>query len=464
MTALGAGLTAGLVPWLLGVAVLRAVRGRSSSGCCLAFPAHAWIVGSLAWAALILVAVVFGAGALVPASTTFGLGVVLVAAVRWARSSHEAGADRAEERARRGGAPGLEDLAAALILALLLGVTADRMVRASDVPVTDRDEAFLWGIKAKVLFSATQSAVPFRDLLDRQPVAHADYPPLNPLLQVGAHLLAGEILHVWHRLPAQTATLALVLVLAAELRRAVRPLLAAALLTSVVATPMFRESVAFASADHMVALGLLVAVAGWLRLRDDADGIAPEALLAGGALLAVAAKNEGTMLLTLLSPFALVSTAPDRRVRVLGALALPWAVVAGLRISNAVLGLHNDLTTGLFERLVSEAPGRVPRVAGALASELATNPAFAPVVGVGIVALLASRRIPGDPARAVAGLLLAALTVHGVIYASTPHDLEWHLATSLRRVLFQLLPTAALGTALAVARAAPTLGSRRRLP
>jgi len=45
------------------------------------------------------------------------------------------------------------------------------------------------------------------------------------------------------------------------------------------------------------------------------------------------------------------------------------------------------------------------------------------------------------------GAAAAALSVAGLgaltflVYVTTPHDLDWHLATSCRRVLFQLWPS-----------------------
>ncbi|MGE3172757.1 MAG: hypothetical protein AB7O97_09025 [Planctomycetota bacterium] len=198
-------------------------------------------------------------------------------------------------------------------------------------------------------------------------------------------------------------------------------------------------------------------------------------LLLAGAFAAAAAwtKNEGMLFLLALGLAALLP------LRALGLarwrrLALPFAAGAAPVLAvtlwfKATIAVDNDLVAaaadGDLAALLLD-PARWVAVAAFAFAELSKlgNGLFWVVAA----AVLVSRwRAPQLPVRD-AGTGWIAITMalwfagYLLVYVVTPHDLQWHLSTSLRRLLVQLWIPGVL--ALLLARGAPTPVSARAAP
>ena len=385
-----------------------------------------------------------------------------------------------------------------LAIVLALGVALLRVVDASLWPALTGDEAMLWGYRARVIASSGGLGPDFVAAMADPALRHEDYPLLVSLLQAFALELTGEGGTVLLRLPVQAAALGLVASLAAALRRHVGGWTAAALLVTFTALPHTRSALTSAGAEAPVALGLVLAVDGWLRRRADGDD-RWLGLSALGLALALFTKNDARLFVLALGigllAARLLTHVDERRAKPRAAVA--WALLPGLVLGagaayNAWAGFENDLTTGkgtgrgLFARLIDQPLAAAPDAEGSyltvtarfFAEEVLLHPRYdglvllGSLVALGPLLVLARRRrrdpdgagpgpghaeLPGqaapDAPTAAAGLALAvAAGLAGLVlvYLATPQPLAWHLASSAPRVTWQLVPLACLALGLAV--------------
>jgi hypothetical protein len=362
---------------------------------------------------------------------------------------------------------------------LAIAAFAHACVLAAALPVRFGDEAEIWAGKAKVLYGGTDV-----DLAVALPVvAHADYPTLNPLVQVLSFAASGRVLHVENRLPIQAFGVALLLLLASACARRARPGIAALAVIATGATLHTGAGTA-AYADVPLACALLAVVDALLRWRETGERAWWRvACLACGAQLAT--KNEGAMLaLAVAAPLLLqvwctrrngVSLAPPspaasfppflpwpRVGRELAWLAVPLTTLALHRVFNARYVLHNDLLragpdgTGLLGRLWGNAGERADDVAAAFGAML-VDPAphrLLPLVALGAAAaalLAQGRRWLASPTAFVAGIALLGTLGYMAVFVSTPADPTWHLATAAARTLEHVVPLCALAACMAIA-------------
>jgi len=351
--------------------------------------------------------------------------------------------------------------AAALLAAALVALRAAGAFW-SEVPHGAYDAVATWNLRARLLAGSGAGWVAALDA--------TNYPLLLPAAIAAAwNWTGGEPLAVSHAIGgALAASCALVLPLVAG--RSGRPfgLAAGALL---LATPTFLVEGLSQEADVPLAALLLPAAAILASRLAGRAGPAPEA---AGLLLGLAAwtKNEGVLWAGLVAAVWLVAGgAPSRReLPRLLAGAAPGLVACGLW--KALAAPASGLAAGSFfegEWSARLAVGeRWRQVASALAERFdprepgfAWGLAWAVVAAAALVALVAgafrSRGPRGDEARfwglLAAGWLLALLP----LYVLTPLPLDWHLATSLDRLLLQLYPSA-LAAAAAWASAATGSG------
>jgi len=451
------------LPWSLGAALLLAlgVRPRADR---LAFAGHSWFAGALALAVLLHAWLLLGLPpARAPVVATTVAAAALLAAIgarRGVATDATASPPAAAPAAARARIPWL-----ALAVVAALALTADRIVHANAVAVVMEDEAEIWAGKAKALFVAGGFGARLGPLT--ADLSHADYPPLDPLLQLWTYVLAGRIVHVENRLPLQWGAIAATLLLASALRRRASPAVAAGLLLLWNAASETGETVRLANADGLVAFTLLGAADAWLRWSEGAGtGWWRAAAVELGAL--VWAKNEGDLLLVVALAAGGVAIARDaalrRRVRTLGRqllwLALPLLLVAVHVAINRRFGWRNDLVqpagdvpplwSGIVRRLDFAS---MARITTAFARELffREDPTGRLVAGQACLvaaflgpALLGARAVWHDAASAVTLALLFGLAGFICVYAATPNDLEWQLRLSAHRVLYDLVPTAVL--------------------
>lgn len=352
---------------------------------------------------------------------------------------------------------------------VLLGVALALLFVAAgmDRPCVEGDEGNIWSLKAKSLLVDWPAGFAAAQVYN----LHPDYPQLNPLLQAWSYAWTGvpDFVQFENRWPVQLCNVALFVAVAAALRRRLAPLPAALLASLVLLEPEFSSLCRTAYADGLVALGVVVALDGWLRWREHGDRRFAW-LAAFGLAFAVWSKNEtmlylvaagGAALLTRLWLPPLAGGVSRRNLRLL----LPAACVVGYSMLwNRRFGMRSDLfgnnPTGksMFTLMAEQWPERVPALAGE-ALRLFVDVGHAHVVFALVLlgTALAPRRAFG-PALALPVLaLLAAFVGLHVVYVGSFLPLRFHLDTSYTRVLFQLVPAAVvlLGSMLAEVVAAP---------
>lgn len=340
-----------------------------------------------------------------------------------------------------------------LVVGLGLALALLQIAASFSYPCVLGDEANWWALKAKSLFLDWPAGV-FE--ASQRHSWHPDYPMLNPLLQTWVYAQFGEIAHFANRLPIQACGVAMFLLLAGALRRRTGDRLAALLLLPFLLEPEFADVCGTAHADGMVGFGLLLAFDAWL---ERAEGDAPRgaaAVAAAGATFALWSKNEAMLYCALFFGVWLVATAFGRLPRPSRLAAwtfAPIGVVVLQRVWNDVFSLRNDLLGGgensvgaLLARQWGERAWPVLQAfVDAVCVPTRLHAALLPLfVALLLKALLRGRAaLPARlwaPALALTGAVMA---LH-VIYIGSYLQLDFHLATSQRRVLFQLVPTSLL--------------------
>jgi hypothetical protein len=441
-----------VLPWLAGAGVLRAI-GCRARGDRMAYLGWAYVAGSLVTGCVVFLALLLRAPLearwLAPAVG----GIALVSSMLGAWLHREpSGSGTAVPTP---GAPRWENALFHGLVVLLVLVTALRILDATLVPITEGDEARIYARRAHWLFHAGGFDGGFLEMARVfGKDAHLDYPPLNPLLQIWAFSFHGGVLHVENRFLVALASIALILVLASALRRHVRPLLAAVLLLLVFDVRLTNALSRSVIADGMIALGALAMVDAWLRWRRTGSAAWWRLSMLSAAFL-VSSKNEGALhLLAALVCAALGSLLfrgeRERRPTLRDAAwaSLQLAALAAIWTLNARLGFENDLVNRSTVQTFLETPllERLRLVGGFLSEYVVAKPEqSAHLWAVLLLLVLAS------PALALRGearwvILFLFLLVGGyvLVYLATPLELEWHLRTSVERVLYPSLPIAAL--------------------
>lgn len=461
------------VPLCLGAAFLR-LQGVVPRTDPLAYLGWAWMQGSvgvaIALSAWLWLELPLRAGWLAPALLACaGLALALGRRVRVVEPSARPRAPRWERRCF------------AVVLALLLLSTVDRILLASADVLVSSDEARIWAAKAKVLFHAGGFGPEFA-AATRMPevMAHPDYPPLNPLLQLWVHAHAGEIVHVESRLPIQVFALAGILVAASALRRRARALVAALFLICIGSVGRFFTYQVFS--DALIALGLLACWDLWQRYQED-GALVWLRLAACTAPLLVWSKNEG-MLQVLAFALASLAAALAGRTRLPARgerwRALAWAAplvvsVLYLRGFNAHFGLVNDLLHGSGEVPDLDAPqgaggfggvameragDHVLPILRSFAGLITTEHLTRYLVLAFLVLLVASPRTAFAQGRAAFTLaLLLGLLGYMAVYLGTHWEIEAHLKHSAHRLVYHLTPAAGLWVLAYVVEALPRLSA-----
>jgi hypothetical protein len=316
-------------------------------------------------------------------------------------------------------------------------------------PCVEGDEANLWALKAKSLLVDWYGG----DFVEAQHWnVHPDYPLLDPLLQAWVHSQAGEILHFENRLPIQLCVLALWFAVASALRARANGWIAGGLLLLLPCAKSFGWLCRAAYADGLVALGLVVALDGFLRSRERGERRWAWLAALGGAF-ALWAKNEAMLYVAAVAAAGAVGWVvhwrrAGRPARgTLCVLLVPSAVVVAQALWNRSLGLQNDLLganpTGktMATLFVEQFAARMPVVAGRAFDLIA---GIRREYGVFLVLLLAPICWPRSAlgARLIVPTLALLAGVVGLhlVYVGSWLDLEFHLLTSHERVLFQLVP------------------------
>lgn len=283
------------------------------------------------------------------------------------------------------------------------------------------------------------------------------YPLLLPGLIASEFTLWGGETTV---IPVATGWLFVVTVAAATMLAVIRhaPVGAALAATSLLlSTPVVWRWAFAQSADLALASLTVTAALGLVDLLDRGGRASAPAWLVGFFLgLMVWTKNEGLILALVLVVVTAIATAAGRRrlgwsrwaALALGSLPAVTAT-AIVKLGWAVGGeAQRYLDAGLWARLID--PTRWREIAVAFLSRpvpLSGDTLWGGtlVLLVALAALAVLR--PGRGRRTETALLygvpvVVAVAIDAAIYLITPEPLEWHLRTSLDRLLLQLLPLA----------------------
>jgi len=317
--------------------------------------------------------------------------------------------------------------------ALLLAFGCSLMV-LQGLPQTEDwggwDAWAIWNHRAAFL----QHPQAWRAALDGAAAAHPDYPLTLPAGLAALQRMMGvtedntvAIAVAW------TTLFCAVLLLAGSLARHSRWLAIAAVLVLAFDNEFLKNALS-QYADTLVGLCLLVAVVAYRWIG--ADKRAPA--LCGSALgLCALIKNEG-VIIAALGCLILISARRTRQEwRRFAAGFLPG--IAAWLLFNTILSPAGDMTEGglsaMLPRLANAKRYRV--VWDGLCATVRASYALPAWLLASYAALrIARKEKPG----ADFCLLLATIGAYCGIYLITPHDPAWHIATSLDRLLHQLLP------------------------
>lgn len=328
------------------------------------------------------------------------------------------------------------------------------------------DAIAIWNLKARYLFlggDVWQRAI--------QPVvAHPDYPLLVPAsiarlwTYAGGHSVAPQALVGF----LLTAGLVAIVVCALWcLRGGYAGLLGG---VALLGTPELVKHGATQYSDTPLSAFMLAAIV-LLLLAERAGGRRGLIALAGfSAGLAAWTKNEGVMfvlvLLLVQLLFALRRGGVREAIGRLGCLMAGMAAPLAMTFYLKTLTRANDLVAGqgagsTLARLTD--PERYLQIAQAFAGESLRSGHGLALVLIGFVAIaggVATRARRPGLAAALAVLVVMFAGYFGV-YVLTPHDLAWHLSTSMDRLFLQLWPSAILVALLFVNSDRPAAGAAR---
>lgn len=301
----------------------------------------------------------------------------------------------------------------------------------------------IWGDDAWSIWAAKANSIVLLDGLDAdylasQSVFNASYPLVVPVLELVANRFSGIPNEL---LPLQLGLLFLAFpfALLALLRARVRPFILAVAVLVVSVAPTLQIQAASAVADVPLAVFFaLSGVAAWLWLDGAEDGL----LLLGGlfAAAAIGTKAEGVLLVGVLALAvalwvvrrALPRLRPALVAAAVFASAAPWEIWSRVHdLGNA----YSDAGGLGFDGLAE--PSRGVQAAAAIARELIDpTPWLALVMLVTLSVLLGLTR-PDVRDTALFTILIAGscLGAFVVVYWITPLDFEYHVATSVRRVV-----------------------------
>ena len=424
----------------------------------------AWVAGSLGSAG-ILAAWLSSSPSSMEANWPAGwmLGCGLLGWAYWNRVRRPLAPEPASE-AEQHAAP-WERWSFRLALGFVLAVTLERILFGSLHAVVTTDEAAFWSFRAKVLFHEGGFGQAYADGIRQTGQSNADYPLLNPLLQLWAFVVSGGITHLANRFVILLFCPALVLVLAGALRRVLRPGLAALMLLLLANMQPFLFATAVGYSDLMVALGALLVLDAALRWR--AGGERSWLWLGGmGLALAMASKNDGLLLVVALA----------------GAWGLTWLASAhrgaGLRQALCVLPFgipalliyllgkfhnqHYQFQNVFYEK--ARAGAGSPESGTALGNALGGLEAqflerawpicehfgreifldwqHSSLLFPAFLILCVAAIFPGTPRVLRFGALFVGLLLLGLmlVFVSLPFELDYHLRTAAARVSIDALP------------------------
>jgi hypothetical protein len=334
---------------------------------------------------------------------------------------------------------------------------------SATLPYGDSDAWAIWNLRAAFLVVPSDGwRAAFSPVIQW---SHPDYPLLVSASIARLWMFGDAGAVAGPRWFAAAVVLASALVLAGSVwRRA--GIVGVALALLLLFVPDYLHWGASQTADVPLGLFALIAVASLTASRA-AHWYSVAGLAAG---FAAWTKNEGLLVAAVVVLTAAALLMRSRRDwRLLGHLALGLATgTLALLVCKLTVGPASDLMRQIVNQHPLDKAVTVERhlhVAGYMLREMFTWGGWSPIpAGVLVVVSLAAAaaRWRGVPREAVVGggVAMLMLTAYYVIYVLSPYDLEWHLRTSLDRLVAQVWPiivwTAVVATVEPARRAAAT--------
>ena len=323
---------------------------------------------------------------------------------------------------------------AVLPLAALL-ITAVLAIDFSVQPLWTDDSWSIWAAKAKsiVVLGGLDD-----EFLSSRSVVSSDYPLLVPVLEL-LPLRFSSLQSEYIPLQLGLLFLAFPTALVALLRDRVPALVCWLVAAAILLAPTLQVQAASAVADvPLAAFFALAGVAGWRWVE---SGDRPLLWLSGCfAAAAVATKLEGTAFVAFL--FVGLGAAGLRRARALREVtAVALLVFASLlpwELWSRAHGLDDAYSEAGGPRAdLLESAGRVPRAALSIAREVADPSSWVALVVLAVAAVLLAltRDELRDAALFTAFVTLGCFVFLVAVYWATPLDYDYHVATSVRRVV-----------------------------
>ncbi|MBD3334677.1 MAG: hypothetical protein GF355_04095 [Candidatus Eisenbacteria bacterium] len=352
--------------------------------------------------------------------------------------------------------PGGRLLGIGLALAAVLALAAF-IIRSLHEPHGGWDAWSIWNYRARLIFRGGADWTQAFSSLHAG--SHPDYPPLLPLAIVRLWIYTGSETTAAPALIASVFTFGGIALLAGALARLRGRFAGIAGALALLGSGLYLKQGASQYADVPLAFAILSASALLFLTYDEHAahhnrGRGGLVLLGWSAVQAAWTKNEGILFLCLVG--AVLAASMIRRQGWPPGLR-DWAALAGGAFLPGVLLLHfklflggdSDLLTGwspavLLDR--ASEPGRIGLIVKAFFKEPLKVVGWS---GLPLVAALGFLRIPRvrwsrRPAPAALAILGLMLGGYALAYLMTPHDVAWHLGTSLKRLYLHIFPAGLL--------------------
>lgn len=312
------------------------------------------------------------------------------------------------------------------------------------------DAWMIWNSKARVFFLAganwTQEFVP------EAGYAHPDYPLLVPLSIARLWTYASQPTLMAPIIFAMSVAIALLLLLFGamwRLRDVSQGLLA---VLAVLAPLRLTDNLSMQLADVPLSLFVLAAfVANSIALREGGEAIGARVLT--GLCLGAAAwtKNEGILFAAAFCITATLFRARATGVRaaikglvvvLLGATALFLCILVHKLINFGSTDLFRNRSLGEIVQLAIDFKRHwiiIKSTRLLIEMNIGASTAIAAVVFVIAAAVVRGCRVPCEEFTGAVAIALVSLGYY-MIYLLTPHDIVWHIGTSMVRLMWQLWP------------------------
>ncbi|MEO6597811.1 MAG: hypothetical protein ABIP94_23950 [Planctomycetota bacterium] len=355
-------------------------------------------------------------------------------------------------------------LACVLMFVMLLGCLATATLKALGLGLSDWDSFAIWALKAKVV--AAEGLVPrpayFSDV--SMSYSHLDYPLMVPLHMASVFAVLDRVDDQLAKLPEALLYLGLACLVFSFCRRRTSLPMALAVTVLVIGAPWTLRQAGSGMAEVQLMAFYTASVVYLVEWRET---LRWRLCVLCGVMSAFAAftKNEGLALGVInCVVMALFPSprAPWRRLLAgagLCALVFVLLVLPWMLWSHGIPRTHGDYLGNLSGATLMSNLARIPTVLGAFGKQIVTFEQH----GLLWLVLLATaalrwRTFADSTIKLLWVLLVLHLSSYAMIFVVTPHDVVWHMASSLHRLVLHALPLGGMLVAMHLASSVDAVG------